>query len=87
MDTATKTGKDAAKTASKTLVQKTAEATGDLTWNKKTGKITSAGKIKSNKRRWKNKTQEIYIPTRKKTANNGWLKIIIELYKNGIPKN
>ena len=51
MDTATKTGKDAAKTASKTLVQKTAEATGDLTGNKKIGKITSAGKIKSNKRR------------------------------------
>ena len=51
MDTATKTGKDAAKIASKTLVQKTAEATGDLTGNKKTGKITLAGKIKSNKRR------------------------------------
>ena len=30
MDTATKTGIDAAKTASKTLVQKTAKATGDL---------------------------------------------------------
>ena len=31
MDTATKTGIDAAKTASKRVVQKTAEATGDLT--------------------------------------------------------
>ena len=30
MDTATKTGIDAAKTASKRVVQKTAEATGDL---------------------------------------------------------
>ena len=30
MDTATKTGKDAAKTASKRVVQKTAEAAGDL---------------------------------------------------------
>ena len=30
MDTATKTGIDAAKTASKTVVQKTAKATGDL---------------------------------------------------------
>ena len=34
MDTATKTGKEAAKTASKRLVQKIAEATGDLTGNK-----------------------------------------------------
>ena len=33
MDTATKTGIDAAKTASKRVVQKTAEATGDLTEN------------------------------------------------------
>ena len=30
MDTATKTGTDAAKTATKRVVQKTAEATGDL---------------------------------------------------------
>ena len=34
MDTATKTGLDAAKTASKKVVQKTAEATGDLIRNK-----------------------------------------------------
>ena len=34
IDTATKTGIDAAKTASKRLVQKTAEATGDLIGNK-----------------------------------------------------
>ena len=34
MDTATKTGKDAAKIASKRVVQKTAEATGDLIGNK-----------------------------------------------------
>ena len=66
MDTATKTGKDAAKTASKTLVQKTAEATGDLTGNKKTGKITSAGKIKSNKRRWKIKDKKFtYQPDKR----------------------
>ena len=35
MDTATKTGIDAAKTASKRVVQKTAEATGDLIEKKK----------------------------------------------------
>ena len=34
MDTATKTGMDAAKIASKRVVQKTAEATGDLIGNK-----------------------------------------------------
>ena len=34
IDTATKTGIDAAKTASKRVVQKTAEATGDLIGNK-----------------------------------------------------
>ena len=32
MDTATKTGIDAAKTASKRVVQKAAEATGNLKW-------------------------------------------------------
>ena len=47
MDTATKTRIDAAKTASKRMVQKTAEATGDLIENKVADKITSLGKIKS----------------------------------------
>ena len=47
MDTATKTGIDPAKTASKRVVQKTAEATGDLIGNKLAGKITSVGKSKS----------------------------------------
>ena len=47
MDTATKTGIDAAKIASKRVVQKTAEATGDLIGNKITNKITSLGKTKS----------------------------------------
>ena len=47
MDTATKTGIDAAKTASKRVVQKTAEATGDLIEKKIADKITSVGKSKS----------------------------------------
>ena len=47
MDTATKTGIDAAKTASKRVVQKTAEATGDLIRNKIADKITSLSKPKS----------------------------------------
>ena len=46
MDTATKTGIDVAKTASKGVVEKTAEATGDLIGNKIADKITSIGKSK-----------------------------------------
>ena len=46
MDTATKTGMDAAKSVSKRLVQKTAEAAGDLIGNKIADKITSIGKPK-----------------------------------------
>ena len=46
MDTATKTGIDAAKTASKKAVQKTAEATRDFIGNKTADKITSISKPK-----------------------------------------
>ena len=46
MDAGTKTGIDAAKTASKRVVQKTAEATGVLIWNKIADKITSIGKTR-----------------------------------------
>ena len=51
MDTATKTGRDAAKTA---------EATGDLIGNKIVDKITSAGKSKEKK------AEEIYNPPEKR---------------------
>ena len=53
MDTATKTGIDAAKTASKRVVQKTAEAAGDLTGNKIADKITSVGKSKNKEKKMK----------------------------------
>ena len=46
MDTSIKTGMDAAKTASKRLVQKTTEATRDLIGNEIADKITSIGKLK-----------------------------------------
>ena len=46
IDTVTKTGIDAANTASKRVVQKTAEVTGDLIANKIGDKNTSAGKSK-----------------------------------------
>ena len=51
MDTATKTGIDAAKTASKRVVQKTAEATGDLIGNKIADKTTSVGISKKKKKK------------------------------------
>ena len=46
IDTATKTGMDAVKIASKKVVQTTAEVTGDLIGNKIADKITSIGKSK-----------------------------------------
>ena len=66
MDTATKTGIDAAKTASKRVNQKTAEATGDLTGNKTVEKITSIGKPKKRK----SKRNRINLhSTRKRTTD------------------
>ena len=50
MDTETKTGKDTARTASKRVVKKTAEATGDLIANKIADKFISLGKTKSKER-------------------------------------
>ena len=58
MDTPTKTGIDAAKTASKRVVKKSAEATGDLIGNKIADKISSIGKPKE--------IAEIYIPPEKR---------------------
>ena len=66
MDTATKTGEDAAKAASKRLVQKNAEATGDLIGNKIADKITSLGKIESKEKEKEKEEQEIYIPSEKR---------------------
>ena len=63
MDTATKTGIDAAKTELKTVVQKTAEDTGDLIGNKISHKITSIGKPKQKQ---PSKTEDIYIPPGKR---------------------
>ena len=60
MDTETKTWMDAAKTASKKVVQKTAEATADLIGNKIADQINWINKPKE-----KEKTKEIediYIP-------------------------
>ena len=58
MDTAAKKGINAAKTASKRVVQKITEATDDLIGNKKADKIASIGKQKE--------IEEIYIPPGKR---------------------
>ena len=62
MDTATKTGIDAAKIASKRVVQKSSEATGGLIGSKIADKITSIGKSKEKETK---NTEEIYIPPKK----------------------
>ena len=53
MDTATKTGIDAAKIVSLSVVQKTAETKGDLIGNKTVDKITSVSKTKSKEKKMK----------------------------------
>ena len=67
MDTATKIGIDAAKTASKGVVQKTAEATGGLIRNKIADKTTS---VRNQKKKKKTKESRRNLhSTRKKTTN------------------
>ena len=99
MDAAAKNGIDAAKTTSKRIVQRTADATGDLIQNKIADKITSIGKPKE--KETKKKKRNLYS-TSKKTTNYERLTIILNaiplsaillneilfsLYKNGISKN
>ena len=57
MNTANKTGIDAAKIAFKRVVQKTAGATGDLIGNKIADTITSKGKPKKKQKQKKNFTK------------------------------
>ena len=64
MDTTTKTWIDAAKTASKRVVQKTAEARGDLIGNEIADDIISLGKTKSKEK--EDEMQGIYIPPEKR---------------------
>ena len=64
MNTATKTGMDAAKTTSKRVVQKSAKAIGDLIGNKVADKITSIGEPKEREKT--KEIEEIYIPPKKR---------------------
>ena len=69
MDTATKTGIDVSKAASKRVIQKSAKATGNLIGSKIADKITSVGKSKNKEKEKKdepNEVEEIYIPPEKR---------------------
>ena len=74
MDSATKTGKEFAKTAGKKIILKSAEATRDLVGNKIADKITSVGKPRTKKEKDEDnvmeETQEMMIPPRKEKTNN-----------------
>ena len=65
IDTTKKQGSEFAKTAGKRIVQKSAEATGDLIGNKIADKITSLGKSK-NKEKETSEEEEIIIPPEKR---------------------
>ena len=80
-----KTGIVAANTASKRVVQKTAEATGGLIVNKIADKITSIGKTKSKEN--EDERQEMYIPPEKKQQIIDDLRLLWNHIKNEIPKN
>ena len=67
MDTATKTGKDAAKIASKRVVEKTPEDAEDLIGNKIADKLLHQVKQKETEEKEKEtEEQEIYIPLEKR---------------------
>ena len=67
IDAATKSEIDAAKPASKGVVQKIAEATGDLIGNKIADEITLVGKSKEDNKT--KKVEKIYIPPGKRQQN------------------
>ena len=64
LDTAERTGINAAKTASKRVVQKPAEAAGDLIGNKNADKITLIDKTKNKEK--EDERQEIHISPEKR---------------------
>ena len=66
LDSAKKSTTDAIKTASKRVIQKTAEATSDLTGNKIADNITSVSKKKRTKELTNNNDEDVEIDTSKK---------------------
>ena len=83
MDTATKTGIDAAKIVSLSVVQKTAETKGDLIGNKTVDKITSVSKTKSKEK----EDEKKFTYHQKKTTITDDLRLFQAQHKNGIQKN
>ena len=86
LDTAKKIATDAIKTASKRVIQKTAEATGDLIGNKtadnkyfKMSKGIAFSKIRFRKRGWNRYTKRKRHISRKMTTNYWWIKISIRI--------
>ena len=77
-DTETKTGTDAAETASKKDAQKTTEAAGDLIGNKITDKTASVTKTKNKEKEKKTKkwNRRNLSTTWKKAANSWRFKIV-----------
>ena len=73
MNTTTIIGIDAAETASKQVVQKTAAATGDLIRIKIADKITSLAKTKSKEK--ENERQGIYIKQKKRQQIIDYLRL------------
>ena len=65
IDTTKKQGSEFTKTAGKRIIQKSAEATGDLIGNKIADRITSLGKSK-NKEKETSEEEEISIPPEKR---------------------
>ena len=66
IDTTKKQGSEFAKTAGKTIVQKSAEATEDLIGNKIADKIASLGKSKNKDKETSEEEEEIIIPSEKR---------------------
>ena len=84
MDTPTKTGIDAAKSASKQVIQKTSETTGDLIGSKIADKTTSVGKRKNKEK--ENEGQGIYILPEKRQQIIDDVPIMV-MYLNLLLKN
>ena len=65
-----KQGSEFAKTAGKTIVQKSTEATGDLIGNKIADKITSLGKSKKKRKKKKQMKKKKLLFHQKKTTDH-----------------
>ena len=77
----TKTGIDAAKTASIRVVQKTAKANGNLIGNKIANKITSTGKSK-NDNKTKKITRVYTAPEKRQQIIDWWPKTVLNIKRN-----